>query len=102
MGFFLFYFKVFISKHELIEKRNETLICAVLFATKNSFLLEKAMLFFKMNKNIKETIAQRKRLSRKLIEQLSQDQDPEIRSIIARRPDLDKDIIHQLAEDEGF
>ena len=60
------------------------------------------MLFFKMNKNIKEAIAQRKRLSRKLIEQLSQDQDPEIRSIIARRPDLDKDIIHQLAEDEGF
>lgn len=77
-----------------VEKRNETLIRAVLFATENSSLLDKAMLFFKMNKSIKEAIAQRKILSRKLIEQLSQDQEPEIRSIIACRPDLDKDIIH--------
>ena len=47
---------------ELIEKPNETLIRAVLFATENPFLLERAIFVFKTNQNIKEAIAQRKKI----------------------------------------
>lgn len=63
---------------ELIEKRNETLICAVLFATQNSFLLEKAMSIFKTNQDI--------------IHRLAQDVDPDVRATIAHRRDLNSSL----------
>lgn len=86
----------------LKAENNDTLNHAVALATENDELLDGLMSFFNNDLKLKIIIANRKKLSQKLIKELAKDTNFNVKDFIARRLDLDYSLIKELAMDEDI